>query len=318
MLLLVFGTVVGAAIPMVLSITSIVVSLGLIALIGQVFQLNLFVTNMLIAMGLALGIDYSLFMVSRLREERRGGASTPEAIMIVANTATRAVVFSGVAVALAMVGMLLVPDTLLRSLAAGAIVVSLVSVVAALTFHPALLMALGDRVERLHVPFIGARVAASAGTEGRYWGAAVRGVLRRPGLSLFVSVVFLLVLASPVLDLHIGSSGTSNLPTGTVARDGLTALQKDFPAGATQPVDIVIAGDPKGAEITQGLGRLRAALAADRDFAAPARPPAHRPGDRRAVGAAVRREQLRAGVGRDRPAARRRPSRPRSATPPPT
>jgi RND superfamily putative drug exporter len=269
-LLLVFGTVVGAAIPMVLSITSIVVSMGLIALIGQVFQLNLFVTNMLVAMGLALGIDYSLFMVSRLREERHKGATTAEAVLTVADTATRAVLFSGIAVALAMVGMLLVPDTILRSLAAGAIVVSLVSVVAALTFHPALLVALGDRVERLRVPVIGAKVAASAGAEGRFWGSAVRAVLRRPALSLTVSVVLLLAAASPVLDLRIGSSGTSNLPTGTTARDGLTALERDFPAGATQPVDIVVAGDPDDAAVKQGIGRLRAALAADRDFAAPA------------------------------------------------
>ncbi len=180
-LVLVFGTLVGAAIPLVMAILSIVVALGLVAVVGQAFELNLFVVNMLVAMGLALGIDYSLFIVSRLREERHQGASTPEAILTVAQTATRAVVFSGIAFVLAMLGMFLMPDTTLRSLAVGAIAVALVSIVVALTFHPALLMVLGDRVDRLRVPFIGRRVAGSMGEEGRFWGGAVRAVVRRPG-----------------------------------------------------------------------------------------------------------------------------------------
>jgi RND superfamily putative drug exporter len=105
-LLLVFGTLVGAAIPLAMAVISIVVALGLVALIGQAFVLNLFVTNMLVAMGLALGIDYSLFIVSRLREERHRGAGTRQAILTVASTATRAVVFSGTAFTLAMLGVL--------------------------------------------------------------------------------------------------------------------------------------------------------------------------------------------------------------------
>jgi putative drug exporter of the RND superfamily len=122
-------------------------------------------------MGLALGIDYSLFIVSRLREERHRGSGTREAILTVANTATRAVVFSGTAFALAMIAMLLVPDTTLRSLGLGAVIVGLVSIVVALTFHPAILMVLGDRVDRLRVPWLGRRVAASAGEEGLSGGA---------------------------------------------------------------------------------------------------------------------------------------------------
>jgi RND superfamily putative drug exporter len=195
-LLLVFGTLVGAAIPLIMAVISIVVALGLVAVAGQIWVLNLFVTNMLVAMGLALGIDYSLFIVSRLREERARGADQRGAILAVASTATRAVVFSGTAFALAMVGMLLMPDTILRSLAFGAIVVGLVSVLVALTFHPALLMLLGDRVDRLQVPWLGRRVAASAGREGRFWGAVVRAVIRRPALSLVASVALLLAAAS--------------------------------------------------------------------------------------------------------------------------
>jgi len=151
---------------MVMAVISILVALGITAVVGQVFKVNTFITNMMVAMGLALGIDYSLFIVSRLREERHRGSSTREAILTVAGTATRAVVFSGTAFTLGMLGMLLVPGTTLRSLGFGGVAVGLVSIAAALTFHPALLMVLGDRVDRLRVPWLGRCVAASAGEEG--------------------------------------------------------------------------------------------------------------------------------------------------------
>jgi uncharacterized membrane protein YdfJ with MMPL/SSD domain len=265
-LLLVIGTLVGAAIPMLMAVISIVVALGVVAVIGQAFPLNLFVLNMVVAMGLALGIDYSLFIVSRLREERHRGAETREAILTVANTATRAVVFSGIAFALAMIAMLLVPDTTLRSLGAGAVIVGVVSVVVALTFHPALLMVLGDRVDRLRIPWLGRRVAESAGEEGPLWRRAVLAVMRRPAISLIATTALLLALAFPVLDLRMGDGGTGALPNSTVAKQGLLALERDFPSGATDPVSIVVDGPAD----QQGLASLRAELTADRDFAAQA------------------------------------------------
>ena len=265
-LLLVFGTLVGAAIPLAMALISIVVALGLVGVIGQFFEVNLFVTNMLVAMGLALGIDYSLFIVSRLREERAKGLSHRQAILTVASTATRAVVFSGTAFSLALLGMFLVPDTILRSLALGAIVVAVVSVAVALTFHPALLMVLGDRVDRLRVPWLGRRVAASAGTEGRFWGGVVRGVMRRPAVSLTAAVALLLLATAPLLGLKLGASGPASLPDDTVAKQGLLALERDFPAGATDPVEIAV--DEQGAPDLQGqLRALRGELARDAAFA---------------------------------------------------
>ena len=127
--------------------------------------------------------------------------------MTVANTATRAVVFSGTSFMLAMIAMLLVPDTTLRSLGLGAVIVGLVSIVVALTFHPAVLMVLGDRVDRLRVPWLGRRVAASAGEEGPIWRRAVLAVMRRPAISLIATTLLLLALASPVLGLHMGAAG---------------------------------------------------------------------------------------------------------------
>jgi putative drug exporter of the RND superfamily len=269
-LVIVFGTLVGASIPLVMAILSIVVALGLVALIGQAFELNLFVVNMLVAMGLALGIDYSLFIVSRLREERRRGASTHEAILTVAATATRAVVFSGVAFVLAMLGMFLMPDATLRSLAVGAIAVAVVSIAVALTFHPALLMVLGDRVDRLRVPWLGRRVAESAGREGRFWGGAVRAVVRHPGATGLVACVLLLAAASPVLGLKLGAAGPAALPDDSVAKQGLVALERDFPAGATTPVNIVIDGQAPNAKVQRAIGELRAFLRRDPAFAAAA------------------------------------------------
>ena len=132
-LLLVFGAVVAGLLPVLVALVSIVVALGLTALLGQAFDLSVFVVNMISGMGLALGIDYSLFVVSRFREERRLGSEKLDAIATVGSTACRAVLFSGSAFVLAMVGMVLVPDTILRSLAAGALLVGVVTVVAALT-----------------------------------------------------------------------------------------------------------------------------------------------------------------------------------------
>src|SRR5215207_5806215 len=138
-LLVVFGSVVAGLVPLLLAMISITVALGLLALVGQAFPLSVFATNMLTGMGLALGIDYSLFVLSRYREERHHGRERPEAIAAVGATASRAVLFSGIAITLAMVGLLLVPSTIMRSLAAGAIAAALVSVAAALTLLPPLL-----------------------------------------------------------------------------------------------------------------------------------------------------------------------------------
>ena len=171
-LLLVFGAVVAGLVPLMLAIASIVVALALVAVLAQAYDLSVFTQNMLIGMGLALGIDYSLFTLSRYREERLQGREKLDAIATAGATAGRAVLFSGIAFVLAMLGLLLVPSTIFRSLAAGAILVGIVSVIAALTLLPAVLALLGDRVNALRIPFFG-RAAEQAGREGRFWGAIV-------------------------------------------------------------------------------------------------------------------------------------------------
>ena len=185
-LLLVFGSVVAGLVPMILAIVSIFVALGLAALLGQAYDLSLYTVNMLSAMGLALGIDYALFVVSRFREERAGGRERLDAIAAAGATASRAVLFSGMTFVLAMFGLVLVPSTIFRSLAAGAILVGIVSVFAALTLLPAVLGLLGDRIDALRIPFFG-----RAATESRGWGRVVRAVMRRPVVSLVLAAGFL-------------------------------------------------------------------------------------------------------------------------------
>ena len=178
MLLLVFGAVVASLVPVVLAIVSIAVALGLTALVGQAFELSFFVVNMLVMMGLAVGIDYALFVVTRFREERRRGLEKLDAISAAGGTASRAVFVSGITVVLALLGMFLVPTTIFRSLATGAILVVLVTVLAAMTLLPAVLSLLGDRVDALRLPFFGRRPV----DEGRgFWASVARAVMRRPG-----------------------------------------------------------------------------------------------------------------------------------------
>jgi RND superfamily putative drug exporter len=265
-LLLVFGAVVAGLVPLLIALPSIIVALSLVAVLGHAFTLSVFVVNMLTGMGLALGIDYALFVVSRFREERGKGLEKLDAISASAVTANRAVLFSGTTFVIAMFGMFIVPSSIMRSLAVGAILVGIVSVVASATLLPALLGALGDRVDRLRIPFVGRRLLESEGPEGRIWGAIVRSVLRRPVLAAGLSVALLLAAALPIFGLKTGTSGPTLLPTRFEARQGFEALQRSFPGASADPVQIVVAKGAAQPAAEQALTRLRATLAADPRF----------------------------------------------------
>jgi uncharacterized membrane protein YdfJ with MMPL/SSD domain len=259
-LLIVFGSVVAGLIPLLLAIVSIAIALALLALVGQVFPLSVFATNMLTGMGLALGIDYSLFVLSRYREERLHGREKPDAIAAVGATASRAVLFSGIAFTLAMLGLLLVPHTIMRSLAAGAIVAGLVSVAAALTLLPALMSLLGDRVNALRIPFFG---RAATREQSPFWARTVRAVMRRPAVSLVLATLILLALAVPVLAIRSGEAGVQTLPDRLAAKQGYLALNAEFPGETTEPVEIVIDGDAASPGVRTGIARLRAQVASE-------------------------------------------------------
>jgi putative drug exporter of the RND superfamily len=258
-LLLVFGTVVAGLMPLLLAIVSIVVALALTALLGQAYELSVFVQNMLTGMGLALGVDYTLFILSRYREERARGREKFDAIAVAGATASRAVLFSGIAFVLAMFGLVLVPSSIFRSLAAGAILVAIVSVIAALTLLPATLSLLGDRVNALRLPLFG-RVAERSAGEGRFWGAIARGVMGRPVVSLVAAVALLVAAAVPVLSLETGTSGIATFPDRFESKQGFLLLNEEFPGQTTDPVEVAVSGDLGSSEVQAAIGRFTAAV----------------------------------------------------------
>jgi RND superfamily putative drug exporter len=266
-LVLVFGALVAAGLPLVLALVSIAVALGLTALVSAQWELSLFVVNMLTGMGLALGIDYALFVVSRFREERAAGREKLDAIATAGATASRAVLFSGSAFVLAMLGLLLVQSNIMRSLAAGAILVGIVSVVAALTLLPALLSLLGDGVDRLRVPLLGRRAGAAA--ENRLWSAIVRRVVRRPALFFAVAASLLVAAAVPVLGINIGAAGITTLPDDTVSKQGFVALAQSFQTTSSDPVLIAVEGDLSSPDVQAGLERLAVAVQREGQFGPP-------------------------------------------------
>ncbi len=265
-LLLVFGAVVAGLIPLLMAIVAIVVALGLCSLLAEAFSLSVFFVNMLTGMGLALGIDYSLFIVSRYREERAEGRAEPDAIATAGATASRAVLFSGSVFVIAMSGMLLVPSNVMKSLAVAAIAVGIVSVIGALTLLPAILGLLGDRVNALRIPWIGRNLGGAQ--EGRFWGGIVRGVMRRPLLSLLTFGALLLAAAVPAYNLSLGASGVSTLPDRLEAKQGYEALARDFPQVSSSPALIAVEGDVHSPQVRARIAVLRRELRREPVFGA--------------------------------------------------
>jgi RND superfamily putative drug exporter len=267
-LLVVFGTLVASLLPVVTALFSIAVALGFATLLGQVLDLSIFVTNMIVGMGLALGIDYALFVLTRYREERAAGRDVDEAIATAGATSSRAVLFSGLAVVLALFGMSLVPERTLQSIGIGAIVVGALSVLAALTLLPAFLAILRDNVNRIAVPFVG-RTDRTDDPERGFWAVVARGVMRRPVPSLLASVAFLVALAIPAFDLKTGNAGVTALPESRISRLGFEAVQARFATADLNPVVVVVAGRVGDAPLRTAIEELRSGLRQEDVFGPP-------------------------------------------------
>ena len=266
-LLVVFGAVVAAGLPILLSLLAITLAVALTALVGQTFDVSVFAINMVSMMGLATGIDYSLFIISRFREERARGRDKLDAIAVTGGTASRAVLFSGLTVVLALLGLLIVPTNIFASLAIGAILVVSMSVLAALTLLPAVLSLLGDRVNSLRVPYLGRRIldARSAGRTSWIARAAYRA-MRRPAVALVVGVGVLLLLAYPALDMKTGVSGVNSFPNDFESKQGFAVLEQQFSAGGVNPVEVVVDGDAASPAVQTAMTRLTQELAGDPAF----------------------------------------------------
>jgi RND superfamily putative drug exporter len=266
-LIIVFGAIVAAIVPIVMAIFAIAVALGLVALIGQLFSFNLFVENMVTMIGLAVGIDYSLFIVSRYREERKKGFAKLDAIGAAGATANRAVFFSGLTVVLALLGMMIFPATIFRSLAGGAILVTIAALGASMTLLPAILAILGDRVNWPRLAKR-ARVDSDFDPRGGMWDRLTRAVMARPVIFLVASLLFLGGLGSFYFQLHRGTSqNVSTLPDDFPSKQAFLTLQQEFSGGLTDPAKIVITGDVESPEVQAAIQRLQQAIASDPTFA---------------------------------------------------
>ena len=263
-LVVVFGAVVAALVPVLVAVIAIAVAVGLVALVGQAFDFSFFVTNVITMMGLAVGIDYSLFVVSRYREERRRGREKLAAIEAAGGTASRAVLFSGMTVVLALAGMLIVPNTIFRSVGAGAIFVVVAAVTASLTVLPAILGLLGDRVNAVQV-----RRRATEPRPGGFWDRVTRGVMGRPLFFLVLGGGLLVLAALFAFQMRTGFSGVSTVPHELPSRQAFETLARDFPGGFSTPVEIAVDGPVSSAPVKSGIDRLQARLRADGFFGPP-------------------------------------------------
>jgi RND superfamily putative drug exporter len=270
-LVVVFGALVAAFLPMILALVSIFVTVGIVALIGRQWDLSFFIVNMITMIGLAVGIDYALFVVERYREERRRGHPKLDAIALAGGTASRAVFFSGMTVLLALAGMFLLPTNIYRALSVGAIVVVAVSVAATLTLLPAMLGLLGDKIDwprrrRYDAATVAAQDARDHEAYHRgFWGGIARVVMAHPVISVVLSVGLLVALTLPYFRMNTGFAGVSTLPDGD-AKTAYTILAGDFAAGLISPVEVVVDGAVTDARVQAGIARLEAALAADGEF----------------------------------------------------
>ncbi len=251
-LAIVFGALVAAGVPIILGLVSIAVAVGVTAVVGQAFEMSFFVVNMITMMGLALSIDYTLIVVQRFREERAKGREILDAVTVAGATATRAVLFSGLTVVIALSGMLIVPSTIMRSLGGGAIIVAIVSVTAALTLLPALLRLLGNRINRGRIP------TTHPGREPRRWAALARAVIRRPGVSAAIGVAVLLALAAPAVGMRLAFPGLDALPADNTIRQAQDILVADFGWGRDSTTIAITGAANAGPEIQALAARIEA------------------------------------------------------------
>jgi putative drug exporter of the RND superfamily len=261
-LVFVFGAVVAAVIPIVLGVMAIAIALGAAALFGLAFDLPFFIANIITMIGLAVGIDYSLFIVSRYREERANGLDKLDAITRTGSTATRAVLFSGLTVVVALMGMMLLPNTIYRSIGLGAILVVIIAVAASLTLLPAVLALMGDKVDAVRIR---RRRNSSGQRRSRFWDRMTSRVMRRPVVSLVLAAGILVLAAVPSFSMNEGFSGVSTLPDEAESKQAFVILEREFSGGLGSPVEIVIDGDITPS-VTASIGDMQEALDADSSF----------------------------------------------------
>jgi RND superfamily putative drug exporter len=239
-LVLVFGSLVAAVLPVITGGLAVTVTLGAMYLIGRATSMSIFAMNVATLLGLALAIDYALFIVWRFREELHRGAEVKDAVVVTVARAGRSVFFSGAAVMVGVIGLVFFPSPGLRSLGIGGALVVFASVVASVTFMPAVLSVLGSKVNAIPV------IRLHEAHESRRWKWWSRLVLRRPWVSIVVALALIGVVAFPALNMKTQMTTATALPSGAEARQGLETLESQFDWEALSPTLVLLTWEGDG------------------------------------------------------------------------
>jgi uncharacterized membrane protein YdfJ with MMPL/SSD domain len=257
-LVLVFGSLLAAWVPLMLGLQSVVATLGLVDIVSHLTPMDQSVQAVVLLVGLAVGVDYTLFYLRREREERAAGRSERAALEAAAATSGRSVLISGATVMIAMAGMLVPGDPTFRSLSIATMIVVAVAMIGSLTVLPALLSKLGDRVEKGRIPLL-SKLRRPTG-EARIWSAILTPALKRPAISASIAAALLVALAILVLHMHTAQSGNNTLPRSTPTVEALDRVQAAFP-GQPTPAVIAVKADTDTPAFTRAIGELQAAAA---------------------------------------------------------
>jgi uncharacterized membrane protein YdfJ with MMPL/SSD domain len=254
-LIVAFGSLVAAGIPLLLALSAVASTIGLVSLLSQAVPVDESISSVILLIGLAVGVDYALFYLRREREERAKGATPDEALEAAAATSGRAVLISGFTVMVAMAGMFFTGSQTFSSFAMGTIVVVAVAMIGSVTVLPAVLSKLGDRVDKARVPFLH-RLRSDNG-ESRFWGAILDRVLRRPWISAGLAAALLLVLAIPALSLKTGVPGTDTLPRTLPVMKTFDRIEQAFPGAPLPAIVAVQADDVTAPAVRDAIAKLR-------------------------------------------------------------
>lgn len=258
-LLLVFRSIMATVTPLIVTIASVLVAMGIIYLVAREVELSVFVTNSAMMLGLGVGIDYSLFIVSRFKQEleKRGDAGKTAAIVATLETAGHTVFFSAVTVVAALSALFIVPIPAIKAIAFGGLVVVIVAGLASLTLLPAVLIILGTRINKGTLPFL-KPTARSAKSGWKKWTEAM---MRRPALLLIAALASLTLLASPAVDIKLDAPDLRTLPEDTAVRQGFAMLEQSFGTGAGTPISLLLRNESADFGSPEAYGQLAALVA---------------------------------------------------------
>ena len=266
LLLIVFGALVAAGIPVLLAVTALTAAIGVLTIVSHWLPVGSSTFEVVVIIGMAVGVDYSLFYLRREREERAAGRSFPAALRIAARTSGRTIVVSGLTVMATMAGLFFVGGGPFSGIALGTIAVVGIAVAGSLTVLPALLAWLGPKADAGRIPFLGRRQAAAR--PSRLWAALARQVVARPVIWGGAAAIALLALAAPALGLRLGDPAV-DAPKGAAVVTTMDAIHRAFPQ-APAPAEVVVTGqDLAGPKVAAAVGALRTRAASGGAIHAP-------------------------------------------------